>query len=142
VRKIIILVSVAFILLISIFGLLLGWVTIWDSEWQNGAVLKHTNHIADQLKEYKEKNKQYPQTLTEAQINDHYCILKSCFNIKYKVSENRQDYTLASKVNDPFVVYYNYYQQDNNPDDWGGYGIALKENYPPSYSTPSAWPTL
>ncbi len=155
-RKALPLVFLLFVLLIlSSLSLL----TVFDSEWQDQQVVRTLRRTYSQLNTYKKEHQKFPQSLSEANISDKSCIFLKCFTVTYQVSPSQDSYTLAAKVNDPFVAFFDFScpiakdSAENNRALCGSLGF--KEDYtgartdhavyrkdPYWFATPSAWPKL
>lgn len=85
---------------------LLGYFTFLDFEWQNWQLLGKIRENHQALRLYKMSHNNYPPSLPEARVKSRYCILFKCFDIQYKVSNDKQSYTTIAKANSPFIIFF------------------------------------
>ena len=133
---------------------------IFDSEWQDWKARDHIRSIYPQLISYRKFNHKFPNSLNDIGINEKWCYFFKCFTFKYQAGDNNQNFTIATKVNDPFVAFFSY----NCPSGGGKIDddhktlcaqIGLKEDYngPTSdlpiyrkttkfFPNPNDWPEL
>lgn len=149
-------------LILGIIFLSLVIYILTDGDIINGKVLQYNNMVGKELFNYKITHHRLPSGLHEINIKDKFCYLLKCYKVKYQIGENGQDYTVATKSEGEWVVYFR--------PNWAGYGIscvdqyklgcadwglAFEENYrgertdfpiyrktTPLFATPSAWPIL
>jgi hypothetical protein len=133
------------------------WIGIQEDN--DFALIDHERSIAKQLDEYKKSHGSFPATLQEANINNKACVTLSCKTVKYKVSEDKNSFTLAAE-NNGFIAYFNWNDElikKYGIDSANGYiaGLAITEELskkrndfpvykksPGTFATPSAWPDL
>lgn len=101
--------SIFLLAILGVFAFLfftLGHFTFLDSEWQDWQLLEKIRENHQVLRSYKLYHSSYPTSLAEAGVKNHYCIFFKCFNIQYKLSSDKQSYTIVAKANSPFIVFY------------------------------------
>lgn len=107
----------------------------------------YTFQIGDQLEQYKKEHKYLPDTLAQAGIQEKVCVTFKCTIFHYKVSANKQMFTLAANASYGFVVIY------DGTREYGYRGGMASENSSRAdmkrymrdkdiFATPSAWPVL
>lgn len=78
----------------------------FDKERQDELLLERVRANHKVLLEYKSQNNKYPDSLSQAGISEKYCLLLGCFNIKYKLSSDKQSYRILAKANYPYIVFF------------------------------------
>lgn len=129
-----------------IFFLALIFFVIGPEEDFDNDVLRQTYGICKQLDEWKKNNGFYPAVLSEASISDQgSCFRSRCATFKYKVLDNKQNFTLAGKITNGMITFCG-----SSPTYNGSFGFAVSNGKSSSFpvykkdknifATPSAWP--
>lgn len=100
------LLLISAILFSLIFFLIVGYFTFLDTEWQRWQLLGQIRKNHTVLYNYKLAHSRYPDFLNQVGLKNRYCIFLKCFDIQYKVSDDKTFYTSAAKSNHPFVVFF------------------------------------
>lgn len=132
-----------------------GLMYIFVFEHQDTEILTKLRVSAKELIEYKKQHGYLPDTLKEANIRNKACFGFSCFQFRYKVSDDRLFFKLAANAHYPYVVYFGSTQELREYPSDCCFGLAYDPNYqardsvwpiyknnPNYFATPYAWPDL
>jgi len=103
--------------------------SLFIDESDDDNVLSHITTTARQLQGYYSQNGRFPEKLEQINSGGKFCSRWNCYEIKYKASQDKQNFTLVSAVNYPFIAY-SYTEGCGFTKEWlGCSGYAVAEGY-------------
>lgn len=144
-------IFLGFPILFIIFIVIFLYIFVDIPERNDDKMIVTVAQMGNKLSEYRKLHNQLPNTLTEAGIQEKICFTLKCIDFQYKLSQDKQNFTLAA-ANGGWIAYY-----DSTREKGFGtpYGMAVSENlgkirtdFPiyktdkKIFATPSVWPDI